>query len=188
MALWNSKIEYGTASKALHWIIFLVLVGMSIVGLIFADMERGPDKTSLMQLHASTGLLALMLMVLRVLVRFKGEAPAPLDPAAVMLNRVAALTHGLLYLLIFALIGAGIMTLFTAQVPVPFYGLFQIASPLANDHAAHEVWEEVHETIWWVLTGFVVLHIAGALYHQIVKKDDTIARMTHGVKNPPWEE
>jgi len=188
MALWNSKLEYGTAAKALHWIIFLVLVGMSIVGLIFADMERGPEKTSLMQMHASTGFLALMLMTLRVLVRFKGEAPAPLDPAAVMLNRVAAAVHGLLYLLVFAMIGAGIMTLFTVQVPVPFYGLFHIASPLANDHAAHEFWEDAHSAIWWVLVGFVVLHIVGALYHQIVKHDDTVARMTHGVKTPPWEE
>ncbi|MFO1166049.1 MAG: cytochrome b/b6 domain-containing protein [Paracoccus sp. (in: a-proteobacteria)] len=45
-----------------------------------------------------------------------------------------------------------------------------------NAHLA-EVFARFHETGWWVLAGLIVLHVAGALKHALIDRDDTLARM-----------
>jgi len=65
---------------------------------------------------------------------------------------------------------------------LPVFGLFSIPLPVAEDHDAHEFWEEVHEFVWKPLAALVVLHILGALYNHFVVKNDVLRRMTHGVK------
>ncbi|TNE62373.1 MAG: cytochrome b [Alphaproteobacteria bacterium] len=178
MAMLSDKNGYGTAAKALHWLIFLMLLGMSIVGLIFADMPRGEDKTALMNMHASTGLALLVFMLARLVVRLKGTVPDPLDPSARTLNRVAGLVHWLLYLIVFAIIAAGMLTIMTAGRGVPFFGLFEVPTPFVRDMDLHHLWEEVHKTGWWVLVGLFVLHLVAVVYHGFIKRDGTMGRMT----------
>jgi cytochrome b561 len=35
----------------------------------------------------------------------------------------------------------------------------------------------VHEIAGWVLLAFIILHVAGALKHAIIDKDETMSRM-----------
>jgi len=175
--MWNSTQGYGWFAKSLHWLVALLMVGLSVVGFIFADMPRGDEKTELLILHASFGLLLLAAMVVRLGVRAVGARPAPLDPAVKRLNAVAHGVHMVLYLGIFLVIAAGMLTLMTVGWDVPFFDLFAVPTPFERDMDLHHLFEDIHVTGWWALAGLVALHLLGALYHALVLKDGTLSRM-----------
>ena len=64
--------------------------------------------------------------------------------------------------------------------PLAFFGLLSIPLPVAKDHDAHELWEEVHEAGWMAITALVAVHVLAALYHHFVLKNDVLNRMTVG--------
>jgi len=177
--MWNSSEGYGWLAKGLHWLVALQMVGLSVFGFIFADMPRGDEKTELLILHASFGLLLLAVMVVRLGVRLRSTRPAPLQPDAARMNALAHGVHLVLYLGVFLVIAAGMLTLMTVGWDVPFFGLFAVPTPFERDMDLHHLFEEIHIYGWWALAGFTGLHVLGALYHAFVLKDGTLRRMGH---------
>jgi cytochrome b561 len=57
------------------------------------------------------------------------------------------------------------------------FGLFQIASPLVADRAASKPIKEIHELVAYALFALVGVHVAAALWHQFVVRDNILARM-----------
>ncbi|WP_262689384.1 cytochrome b [Kordiimonas aestuarii] len=173
----NTKTAYGAPAKILHWLLAALLLGQSVLGLVFSDMPRGDDKSELLRLHASFGLLILAFMLLRLGVRAAGARVEPVEGTTAMLRKVAHCAHLALYLLIFLLIGAGIFTLLTVGWNVDFFGVTIIPTWFERDMDLHHLFEEIHVYSWYVLAGFVGLHIIGVIYHTFVLKDGTLARM-----------
>ncbi|WP_240320712.1 cytochrome b [Sphingomonas crusticola] len=52
---------------------------------------------------------------------------------------------------------------------------------------AHELFEERHETIGWIFIGLLILHIAGALKHQLIDRRRELARMGIGKAPAAWD-
>jgi len=181
MALRNTESEYGTAAKWLHWLVAVGIVVLLWLGLEQAGMERGPARTDLRETHGSIAVLVFVLMTARLLWRFSSEIPAD-PPGMPAWQRVSArLTHWAIYLAVFVQLVSGAMSFATAGRPVPFFGLISIPLPVTQSDAAHEFWEEVHETTWIVLVSLLGLHILAALYHHFARKDDVLRRMTVGL-------
>ena len=182
MGLRNTTTEWGTLSKALHWLIAIAIFVLIYYGLLQSDMDRGPERDEVRFLHASLAVGVFALMLLRVVWRWLGKVPEhpPGSPRLQVL--VAELAHWALYLAVFAQLVSGAMVVATDGKPLPFFGLFSVPLPVAENHDAHEFWEEVHEVAWVVLAVLIVVHIVGALYNHFILKNDVLRRMTHGVK------
>jgi len=175
--------SYNSTSKALHWIVVLLLIGLSAVGLYFSDLPRGDEKTALRNMHASTGLLLLFIMIIRLAWRARSGRPSDLPGTTPAQAKMAHGLHHLLYLMVFVVIGAGIMAILTTGTSLPFYGLFEIPSPFERNLELHDLFGEIHEICWFVLTILVGLHILAALHHAFVLKDATMKRMWFGAKD-----
>ncbi len=89
--------------------------------------------------------------------------------------------HWGLYAAVFVQLAAGAMVVATGGKPIPFFGLFSVSLPVAEDHDAHEMWEEVHEVMWWAIATLVIVHVLGALYNHFVLRNNVLRRMTSGV-------
>ena len=89
--------------------------------------------------------------------------------------------HGAIYIAVFAQLLSGALAVATGGKPLPFFGLFSIPLPVAEDHDNHELWEEVHEAGWMLLAALVAVHVLAALYHHFILKNDVLKRMTVGV-------
>jgi cytochrome b561 len=48
---------------------------------------------------------------------------------------------------------------------------------------AHDLFEERHETIGWIFVFLLILHVAGALKHQLIDRQRELGRM--GLGQPP---
>lgn len=183
MGLKNSTSEFGSVAKWLHWVIAIGIFALIWLGLEQAGMERGPDKMAVRSTHASIALLVFVLMSLRLIWRFMNEVPAhPYDmPGWQKLS--STLVHWGLYLAVFVQLISGAMTIATTGNGLPFFGLFSVPTPFAENGDSHEFWEEIHEPAWIAIAVLLAIHILGALYNHFVAKNDVIRRMTVGIKS-----
>ena len=182
MTLRNTKTQWGTPAKALHWIVAIGVFAMIYLGLEQAGMESGDERSRIRFIHASIATVLLGLMTVRLIWRFMNEVPAHPDGVAPMQQMAATLVHWGLYITVFVQLMAGAMMSGTAGRGLPLFGFLSIPLPIAESDEGHEFWEEVHEFAWKPLAAIVVLHVLGALYNHFVLKNDVVRRMTHGVK------
>lgn len=90
-------MNYNLPTKLLHWLSALVILGLLAIGMIMEEMPKGPEKWQLYDLHKSFGVIALMLILIRIPVRFKNPVqPLSGTPRGDVIKAKAV--QGLLYL------------------------------------------------------------------------------------------
>ena len=182
MALRNTTVEWGSLAKALHWLVAIGIFALIYLGLSQSDMPRGAERDQVRMIHGSIALIVFALMTVRIIWRWVNVTPAHPEGFPAWQNLAATLVHWGLYIAIFVQLISGSMVVATYGNGIPFFGLFNIPVPVAEDHDAHEFWEEVHEPFWWIIAVLVIIHILAALYNHFIAKNDVLRRMTHGVK------
>ena len=182
MGLRNTRTEFGALAKSLHWLVAVGLFTLLFLGLEQAGMERGPEKTEIRFIHASVAMAVFFLMSMRIVWRFMSEVPAHPDGMAAWQRISATVVHWGLYAAVFVQLVSGGMTVATGGNSLPFFGLFSIPLPVAENHDNHEFWEEIHEFAWKIVAVLIVIHVLGAIYNHFIAKNDVLRRMTVGVK------
>ena len=139
----------------------------------------------LYQQHKSLGFIVLALTAARLLARALVTAPAA-APSALWEQRLAALVQALLYLLTAAAILAGWLLVSASPLPIPtrFFDLFVIPNIAPPDVALFAGAKLAHVLSAYAIAGLVALHVAGALKHRLIDRDDVLARMLP--RRPPW--
>jgi cytochrome b561 len=171
----NSENRYGAVSRAIHGIMLLLIFGMIGVGIYMADLDKADEmRKVLFGMHTSTGVLVLLLAVIRLV--WLKVSPPPKLPAALE-NWEKALTtvvKSLMYLLMLLIPIAGILIVNTNGDAIDFYGLFELPMLTGENEGLHELMEEVHEVLAFSLLFLVVLHVAGALKHRYIDMVDEL--------------
>lgn len=170
--------RYDSVAIALHWSI-AALIGIAfIIGLTVDDFPK--EMTGMViNIHALLGLTVLLLSVVRLFWRLGHPAPGLPATMAPLTRNLAKITHAGLYLLMVAVPIIGIPTLLWRGRGLDF-GLFQIASPFARTPEIYRPLTEAHEIASFALVGLVAAHILAALYHQYIRRDAILTRMS------PW--
>lgn len=169
--------RWGPVSQLLHWTIVVLIVVMAVVGLTMTEMRNSPDKVSLYALHKSIGLTILALVTLRVAWRAWAGAPLAIATTPRWQHRIASITHGLLYVLLFAVPISGWVMNSASGFPLHWFGVLRVPPIAARDHALHELSETVHEWLFWALVALALVHAAAAVFHHLFQRDATLARM-----------
>jgi len=60
---------------------------------------------------------------------------------------------------------------------VVYLGHFPLPDLVAKNKQLAEQLKQVHETLNWVMLGVVILHVAAALKHHMVDRDEVLQRM-----------
>jgi len=182
VGLRNTATNYGSLAKALHWLVAIALFALIYLGLEQAGMESGDERSRIRFIHASIATLTLILMTIRIVWRFMNDVPAHPDGMPGWQRVISSIVHWGLYFTVFAQLIAGAIMNGTAGRGIPVFGLFSIPIPVAENHDAHEWWEEVHEFAWQPIAVLIVIHVLGALYNHFIVKNEVVRRMTVGVK------
>lgn len=169
--------QYGAAAQALHWATAALIVAAWALGLIAAEMPRGPDKGFWMGVHKSLGVMVVMLTFARAAWRI-ANPPPPLPDSTTPAMRLAAHgAHLALYVLMIFLPLSGVMLSQANGRGVEFWGLFALPTLIQPDKALGETLEEAHEVMANLILALVFLHAAAALFHQHILKDGLMERM-----------
>ena len=180
--------RYTGVAVALHWVIALIVIGQVLGGLYFHDLprEQAALKFQLLQMHKSFGVTVLLLTIVRL--GWRLTHPAPALPAGMkpIEKMIARAVHGGFYVLLFAIPLAGwavvsasplaisVKTYLFGIVPWPHLPFFDGVAD--REALAHEI-AEVHEYLAFAMVGLIALHVAAALKHQFIDRDETLSQM-----------
>jgi cytochrome b561 len=168
MNLFNTRLEYGTFSRTLHWVIVLAILAQWL--LAEADDDSVPIPGSgldALTLHQSIGLSVLLLAIVRLAWRFLNPIPAwPADMKSYEIT-LARTVHFAFYLLLFAIPLTGWALSSVEDEPLRFFNWFDVPRmALANE----ETLEETHEILFNILVALAALHVLGAAKHWIAAR------------------
>jgi cytochrome b561 len=154
--------RYSRVAILLHWVIAALILVNLYLGLFHEDMSK-PVRASMMFYHKAIGLTVLALTLLRLAWRL-GHRPPPYDAAMKRWE-----------------LGLARVTHWTSGKPTSWFGLSNVpALPIARGDDAHDLWDSVHVFLGWAMLVLVVLHILGALKHQLQGHRQIFGRMA------PW--
>jgi cytochrome b561 len=178
---WKStRAGYGWLSISLHWLTLLLIVA------VYATMEfktifpkGSPSREAMAIWHYTLGLSVLFVAWLRLLMRFTGSDPA-IEPALPAWQAVSAkVMHCALYALMIGAPLLGWVTLSAKGTPVPFFGA-ELPALIGKSEELAKWYKEIHETAATVGYFLIGLHAAAALYHDYVRRDNTLRLMLLG--------
>ena len=117
--------------------------------------------------------------LLLVRLGWRWSQPVPALPADLPAwqHRTARTTHALLYLVLLTMPITGFLYTAMGGFPVPFFGLYDLARLVPENKPVAEGFKLAHLTLQWVLYIVVLLHVAGALQHHLIRKDGILRRM-----------
>jgi len=151
--------SYDRVSKTLHWLVAALVLVQFATGWSWGYFERGSEpRFYLFRSHLFSGYAILALAIARIGWRLTHRSP----PLPAGMSRptviVAKATHGLLYLAILIQPILGILTISAFGRSLGWPG-------------------GVHVGLSFVIAGIIALHIAAALWHQFVRRDNLLHRM-----------
>jgi len=174
------RARYPRPLIALHWLTLLLLVAVYCLMEFRGAFPRGSEPRELMKmLHYSFGLTVLLLVLPRLLLRLRGAIPPITPPPSTALRLSAAAGHVALYLFMLGMPLGGWLLMSAEGNAISLFGL-AVPPLVAPDEALAHWVEDLHETGATVGYFLVGLHAAAALWHHLVRRDDTLRRMLPG--------
>lgn len=170
----TERWDYKPSFRIVHWIIAVLVFAIWPLGMLLKYF-RDDVKLDFYMLHESFGFLVLWLMLLRLGMRLTAQALPP--HADDWTGKLARVVHMLLYLALIIMPVSGFLATNAHGFPLQWFGLVPVWSPVGRAPAIAPYFSIIHTGTAWFILALVCLHIAGALFHRIIRQDDTFQRM-----------
>ncbi len=176
MTLRNTTRSWGSVTKSLHWlIVLLIIVQWAVVQ--YAGSLPLSAKGPPLNLHKSIGMTILALAIVRLVWRVSNPVPSLAGLAKGWEHTLARISHVLLYALLLAMPLTGWLMSSARNFPVSWFGQFQFPDLVSPSRPLYERLHDLHETLFAVLVVVAMLHVAGALKHHFIDRNEVLRRM-----------
>jgi cytochrome b561 len=169
--------KYSLSMRIIHWLMALLIITLLAVGLWMSGLPNEyPGKYDVYALHKSFGVIALLLIVVRISVRMRSKVPALPKEINKFDTGLSAITIFVLYACMFAMPMSGYLMSTFGGHPVHLFGL-ELPSVVSQNPDMGKFFWNVHGYAGYVLIVFIGLHILGSLKHIAVEKVNLFKRM-----------
>jgi cytochrome b561 len=179
--------RFNPLQRLLHWLMAACILAMLFIGVGMVSTIK-PKYLTLVSIHKPLGIAILVLALIRLVVRLRyGTPPLPADLPEPM-KLAAHLSHYALYVLMIGmpLLGWGMLS--AAAYPVVLFGGVHLPMILPQNDRLHTLLWDAHFYLAFVFFALVLLHVAAALFHALVRRDGVFEAMapipTHGEVMP----
>lgn len=170
---------FAPLARLLHWLMAVMIIAMLFIG---AGMVASVSARHewLIHLHKPLGIAILALVLVRLVVRFSTRQP-PL-PADIPLWQVLAAkaSHVVLYGLMLVLPLLGWAMISAAGDPVMLSSSLRLPALVGADASLFALLRKAHGYLAYLLFLTVLLHLAAALFHGLIRRDGVLQSMTGG--------
>lgn len=170
--------QYDRVFRFLHWVMAILVISSIALIEIKGLLPKGHFRYEAGLIHIQIGLSIFLLVLTRIFWRTTNEIPLIFPPLNRLQKIAAGFVHVAIYFLMVALPILGILALQSKGKAVIFLGL--TLPDLINE----DTWlpyalsiKSYHELLGNILIGAIALHFASALFHHVLKKDNTLKRM-----------
>ena len=174
-----NALRYSNISVILHWLVAIMLVMAMVMGTtsLVNIPNDDPEKIDALKGHMIFGFLITTFMIVRLIAKMKSINPPPMVTGNALRDKIGVSVHYILYTLVIlmGLSGFGIAVL--AGIPDVILGVQGASLPETFNELLPRL---AHGVIAKFIMAMVLLHVVAALYHQLVLKDNIIARMAFG--------
>lgn len=172
----GSDARYGPVAQVFHWLVVVLLAAQYLTELLprllpkdYEDAFVGP--------HVSIGPTILLIMLLRLGWRLANPPPPAPRDLAPSLRVISRVTHWLFYAVLIVLPVLGWISASAFGMTAYLLGFIPLPALVAKDQAFGDAIGRIHGTVALALLALIALHIAGAMYHALVKRDGVLQRM-----------
>lgn len=177
-----SQQYYTRTAQVLHWIMAIIFIAAWLIGFYSGNFLSydvdGSFKGDVISLHKNIATTIIFLVVIRIFWRYTHPAPKLPDTMSPMMKGLAHLGHLFLYLMLIALPISGCLYSWSAGHPAPVLYLFNIPQLIDKNPDIMAIVKPVHIYLSWFAGLLVVGHIAAALKHYWIDKDNILQSMT----------
>lgn len=168
---------FAPLARLLHWLMALMVIAMLFIGAGLAASVSQRHEW-LIHLHKPLGIAILALVIVRLVVRFSTRQP-PLPADLPMWQVLAAkASHWVLYGLMLVLPLLGWAMISAAGDPVMLGSSVQLPALVAANAPLFAVLRKAHGFLAYLLFLTVLLHLAAALFHGLIRRDGVLRSMT----------
>ena len=174
MHITNTLTEYGLISKFLHWASAILLFFQIPLGFYLVDLDFGPEKLNLENIHVIVGLSLFYLVILRLLYKIFNPTPK-LQPSIFKgQNFLAKLNHVLLYVTILSITLSGILKkLFDGETLSIFFKKIKIK----ENFELTELFYDVHVFSNYLMIALIIIHIMAVIIHKLFFNDNLLKKI-----------
>ena len=172
----DSHPRFAPLQRLLHWLMAICILTMFFIGVGMVSTIM-PKYVPLLSIYKSLGIAILALALIRLAVRLRyGAPPLPADLPEPM-KLAAYLSHYVLYALMIGmpLIGWGMLS--AGAYPVVVFGRVWLPAILPQSDSLHTLLWDAHFYLAFVFFALVLMHVAAALFHALVRKDGVFDSM-----------
>ncbi|WP_299129732.1 cytochrome b [uncultured Amaricoccus sp.] len=171
---------YGTVARVNHWVVALAMMAALGAGLGLEYLPLEPATRGwLMGWHKTIGVVVLVAGLWRLGWRLRTGVPAAVAETPSWQVRMASASHR-------ALLAASILMPLSGIVMTVFRGRsVDLAGPFSIPAMGNIGWlaggaNTVHALVGTLLVALIGLHVAAALKHHFIDRDQTLRRMVRG--------
>lgn len=169
--------RYHGVSIAFHWLLALMILGSFSLGLYMVDLPFSPSRLKLYNWHKWAGVTILALSAGRLLWRLTHRPPALPGSMPPWQRAASHVSHVAMYVFFFAVPLTGWAYSSAAGFPIVWFGVIPLPDFVPKDRELAEMLKPFHWISAYALATVVVVHIAAALKHHFVDRDDVLKRM-----------
>jgi cytochrome b561 len=161
-------------SKSLHWVSAILLLVQIPLGFYLVDLDFGPERLDIEDIHVIIGLSIFYLVILRLVNKIINPTPK-LDPSIFIGQKfLAKLNHILLYVTILSITMSGILKkLFNGETLIIFFKEFKIK----DNFELAELFYDIHVYSNYFIIGLITLHIMAVVVHKFFFKDNLLKKI-----------
>jgi cytochrome b561 len=172
----GDRQRFTPLQRLLHWLMAICILAMLFIGVGMVSTVMAKYLT-LVSIHKPLGIAILVLAVLRLVARLRYGAPSLPADLPVPMKLAAQLSHYALYILMIGMPLIGWAMLSAASYPVVLYGSVHLPAILPPSDSLHAMLWNAHYYLAFVFFALILLHVAAALFHALVRRDGVFDAM-----------
>lgn len=169
--------RYTYTAIIMHWVVAIAVVSGFTLGVYMVGLPKSDFRARLFTYHRWVGMTIWLLAVFRLAWRLTHPVPGMPAGTPAWERAVARLVHRLLYFLILFIPITGWLMSSALDLKTVYLGLIPVPDLLTKNDQVAEALELVHGALNLSLFTLVGLHVAAALKHHIINRDDVLKRM-----------
>jgi cytochrome b561 len=171
--------RFNPYARLLHWLMAVMIIAMLFIGVGMVSTTTGA-YAQLVAIHKPLGAAILLLVLIRLGVRFTHKPPPLPSDLPSWQRHAATLSHWLLYALMLLMPLIGWAMLSAGGYPVTLLDGLRLPALVPVDPQLFAFLRGAHRYLALLLFATFLLHLAAALFHALIRRDNVLPSML------PW--
>lgn len=173
--------QYNVFARILHWFSAFTVIGLFGLGWWMVDLDYySAWYQDAPNIHRSVGILLAFATIIRLFWNLITKKPTVEGSAFV--RKAAVSAHHVMYLLLFGLFITGYLISTEKGQGIDVFNWFTVPALGELFKGQADLSGTIHYYCAYTLIGLAIIHALAAIKHHIIDKDNTLKKMTTGVK------